>query len=79
MAILGNQPGCTIKYEIEQNQDGNQRTAIYVEYERNGKLQTDPLKQYLEEQIDESLHECIRGNVLLAMRYFFDSYHIFQF
>ena len=69
-AILRNRPNCTIKYDIEENQDGNPRTAIYVEYKRNGEIQTYPLKQFLEEHIDESLHECIRGNVLLATRYF---------
>ena len=41
-----------------------------MEYNRNGKIQTDPLEKYIQEQIDESLHEFIRGNVLLATRYF---------
>ena len=29
-----------------------------------------PLKQFIEEDVDESLHELIRGNVLTATRYF---------
>ena len=55
---------------MEEDQVGYPRTAIYVEHNGNGKIQTDPLEKYLQEQIDESLHEFIRGNVLLATRYF---------
>ena len=56
--------------KLKKDQDGYPRTAIYVEHNGNGKIQTDPLEKYLQEQIDESLHEFIRGNVLLATRYF---------
>ena len=59
-----------LKYIIEEDQDGYPKTAVYVEYQRNGQTQTDPINKYLKEQVDESLHECIRGNVLLATRYF---------
>jgi hypothetical protein len=41
-----------------------------VDHEKNGTLQSDTIKKYIEEQVDDSLHECIRGNVLLATRYF---------
>ena len=61
---------CTVKYETEDDQDGYPRTAIYVEHSKNESIQTDPLEKYLQEHIDESLHEFIRGNVLLATRYF---------
>ena len=62
--------GCTISYEMEEDQDGFPRSAIYVKHEKDGKLEVDPLDKYINEQINESLHECIRGNVLLATRYF---------
>ena len=68
-AILRTQK-CSLKYTIEEDVDGNPRTSISVEHIKNGKLRTDPIKIYIKEHIDESLHECIRGNVLLATRYF---------
>ena len=54
----------------EEDQDGFPKTEIYVEHSKDGVIQTDPLNKFLEEQQDESLHEFIRGNVLLATRYF---------
>ena len=33
-------------------------------------MQKIPIRKYIEEHVNESLHECIRGNVLLATRYF---------
>ena len=62
--------GLKIKYITEMDQDGYPKTAIYVEHSKDGVLQSDPLKKFFEEQQDESLHEFIRGNVLLATRYF---------
>ena len=29
-----------------------------------------PIKQFMDEDLDESLHELVRGNVLTATRYF---------
>ena len=54
---------CEITYEFEEDQDGYPKTAIYV---KDGKHGSDkiPLQKFITEQIDESLHECIRGNVL---------------
>ena len=68
-AILRSQER-TLRYVIEEDQDGYPKTSIYVDHEQNGILQSDPIKKYIEEQVDDSLHECIRGNVLLATRYF---------
>ena len=62
--------GLKIKYLTEMDQDGYPKTAIYVEHSKDGVIQSDPLKKFLEEQQDKSLHEFIRGNVLLATRYF---------
>ena len=61
---------CKIKYEIEDDRDGYPKTVIYVEHTKGGNVQVDPMEKYIKEHIDESLHECIRGNVLLATRYF---------
>ena len=55
---------------MEENSDGIPKTAIYIEHEKDGKRQIDTLKDFLENQEDKSLHELIRGNVLLATRYF---------
>ena len=60
--------GYTLKYIMEEDQDGYPKTAVYIEHETNGKIQTDPLKKFIEEQLDESLHEFIRGNIFLATR-----------
>ena len=62
--------GYTIKYQMEEDSDGNPKTAIYIEHEKDGRKKTDTLKDFLESQEDKSLHELIRGNVLLATRYF---------
>ena len=59
-----------IKYEVTEDSDGYPSTLINVDYEKEGKIHTKGLKQYLEEEVDDSIHEYIRGNVLLATRYF---------
>ena len=38
----------------------------------NGKKVRKSIKQYLHEEVNSSLHEIIRGNVLLATRFFND-------
>ena len=43
-----------------------------VEFQNDGKYTKKDIKQYLSEEVDSSLHEIIRGNVLLATRYFND-------
>merc|ERR1712082_283717 len=68
-AILRAQ-GCKLTYEIEEDEEGFPSTAIYVLRELEKKVQKIPIRKYIDEHIDESLHECIRGNVLLATRYF---------
>ena len=45
-------------------------TAIYVDYLKDGKIHTEEIKNYIEKEMDDSLHEAIRGNVLLATRFF---------
>ena len=62
--------GYIIKYQLEEDSNGNPKTAIYVEYEKDDRKVIDTLKDFLESQEDKSLHELIRGNVLLATRYF---------
>ena len=37
---------------------------------KDGKLKTEKIKDYLEKEMDDSLHEAIRGNGLLATRFF---------
>ena len=59
-AILKNRD-FNIKYEVEDDQDGYPRTAIYVEHRYNGKMQTDPVKKFLNDHMDKSQHEYIRG------------------
>ena len=62
--------GYTIKYQMEEDPNDIPKTAIYIEHEKDGKKQVDTLKDFLENKEDKSVHELIRGNVLLATRYF---------
>ena len=55
---------------MTEDSDGYPSTSINVEYKKEGKVHMKGLKQYLEEEVDDSIHEYIRGNVLLATRYF---------
>ena len=41
-----------------------------MEHKIENKTRTDPIRKYIEEHLDDTLHECIRGNVLMATRYF---------
>ena len=62
--------GVNLIYSVLPDDNGYCYTKIEVEYVREGlKLRKD-LKQYIEEEIKTSLHELIRGNVLLATRFF---------
>ena len=69
-AAILREKNVTMKYMIEDDDEGNPTTMVYVEYEKNGKSNTKKLREYIEEEIDESFHESIRGHVLLATRYF---------
>ena len=59
-----------IRYLIEKDEDGYPVTCVYVDYVKDGKNLTKRVKNYIQEELEESLHECIRGNVLIATRYF---------
>ena len=69
-AILKNKEECTIWYKIEEDDDGYPHTKIYVEFKKNDQYIRKDIKTYLKEEVNESIHECIRGHVLLATRYF---------
>ena len=56
-----------IEYEVSDI-DGSSRTI--VKYSRDGQQKVLELKEYLEVEVDESLHELIRTNVLNATRNF---------
>ena len=70
-AILRDQ-GLNLSYKVIPDEDGAFTTKIEVEYEKEGKQMKKDIHQYLEEEVQSSLHEMIRGNVLLATRYFND-------
>ena len=62
--------GLNLSYSVETDERGYSYTKIDVEYIKEGIKKTTGLKQYLEEEMNTSHHELIRGNVLLATRYF---------
>ena len=70
-AILRDQ-GLNIIYSVIKDEEGHHITKIEVKFHKDGKPVTKLLKKYLEEEAKTSLHELIRGNVLLATRYFND-------
>ena len=69
-AILRDKEECTIKYVIQEDQDGYPETQIYVEFKKNDEWLSKDIETYLKEEGNDSIHECIRGHVLLATRYF---------
>ena len=69
-AILRQKEAITLKYCIEEDEKGNPSTKIYVNFTKEGEACVKEMRQYLQEEVNETLHEYIRGNVLLATRYF---------
>ena len=69
-AILRQKEGITLQYCIEEDEEGNPSTKIYINFPKEGRVIVKEMRKYLEEEVNETLHEYIRGNVLLATRYF---------
>ena len=44
--------------------------SVHVEFHKNGQIKEEPLRDFLNIECDESLHESIRTNVLIATRNF---------
>ena len=63
--------GYEMKYKIEKDNAGNWSTIVKARKASN-KNSDDwkPIKQFIKEDVDESLHELVRGNVLTATRYY---------
>ena len=57
-------------YSVIPDENGYHFTKFEVEFIKEGKLQRKDLKEFINDELDISLHELIRGNVLLATRYF---------
>ena len=62
--------GLNLTYTVIPDKNGYCFTHIEVEYLKDGIKKKVDLKQYIDEELKISLHELIRGNVLLATRYF---------
>ena len=69
-AILRQKEGITLQYCMEEDASGNPSTKIYVKFTKEGNVIVKEMREYLQEEVNETLHEYIRGNVLLATRYF---------
>jgi hypothetical protein len=67
-ASILHERGVEVKYRVLKDDEDNWDTI--VEAKRTGGGDYKPIKQFIEEDIEESLHELIRGNVLSATRYF---------
>ena len=59
--------GYSFKYEV-QKEENHWKQVIHARRSKKDKWK--PLKDFLKEDIDESHHELIRGNVVTATRYF---------
>ena len=59
-----------ISYSVIPDEQGYSFTKIEVIFKKKGIEQKMDLKQFIEEELNTSMHELIRGNVLLATRYF---------
>ena len=62
--------GLTVRHIIEEGNDGYPCTSILVDYKKDGRMHTLEIREYIEKEMDDSIHEAIRGNVLLATRFF---------
>ena len=69
-AAILREKGCSLRYIIETDDDGYPMTTVYVDFNKDGEMTSKKIRDYLKEEVDESLHESIRGHVLLATRYF---------
>ncbi len=58
--------GCTFEYLVDE--EGHEQVSVLKK--ENGKKIKIPWREYLEKEVDESQHEMIRKNVLLATRNF---------
>ena len=70
LAAILSEKGWTVIYKLEEDKDGHPCNSIYVEYEKYDKHHRKEIREFMKDEIDDSLHECIRGNVLLATRFF---------
>ena len=59
--------GYSINIEVITNEEGE---MVYQYEARSGDGEWKPLEQFIKEDVEESYHELIRGNVLTATRYF---------
>ena len=59
--------GFETKYNVSKDEEGNWKTVIDARV-KDGEWK--PMRQFIEEDVDDSVHELVRGNVLTATRYF---------
>ena len=62
--------GLSLVYSVVKDQTGYCYNKIEVEHMKDGRKRKTDLMEFIREELNESLHELIRGNVLLATRYF---------
>ena len=58
--------GCKLHYNV----DTNGRENVTVEVKDGNKILEVPWQQYLDDHVDDKLHEMMKNNVLLATRNF---------
>ena len=64
--------GYKIIWKQEESKSGacSENVCVEVEFQKNGTTEIVPLKDFLENECEESLHESIRTNVFVATRNF---------
>ena len=60
--------GWHINYEVIKDEEGNWDTIVKAKVKEKDEWK--PIKQFIKEDVDESLHDLVRGNVLSATRYY---------
>ena len=60
--------GWDVKYTLKRNEEDNWDTI--VEARKNNVDNYKPIKVFIQDDIDETLHELVRDNVMTATRYF---------
>ena len=60
--------GFNVKYTVSTDEKGNWNTI--VEARKNAEHNYKPIMLFIEEDVEETLHELVRDNVMTATRYF---------
>ena len=69
-ASILQEKGFAIKCKVMKDDEDNWDTIVKAKRKEEDDCNYKPVKQFIVEEVEESLHELIRGNVLTVTRYY---------